>query len=389
MKAIGVWQLSIILILLLLTSTFTFGATCTFNGDGDGTSWSDDDNWSCGHAPDPSSDHVIIPAGYNVINDEPSDFSFENRKDFTIHGSLDMSDKKIEIKHNKSFMTISFTGRIFDTKELFFNSGGSGLIEYNSNVDVEHLKIDDNSELTLHGCCINVNFKIENLSSAGITGTGCIEYSGSNGNFVNTGSGGILGCSEEDLDDCTLDDGACRTLLPIELIYFDAVPCSENTVCLSWQTASELNNAYFMIERSKDAINWKDIVELEGSGFSDAIINYEAKDEHPIHGINYYRLKQIDYDGSSTYSQIKAVNIENQDVNQKVQIYPNPANKLLHIKGLLVGSEIRIFNPIGQDVTSRTQILNQNSLVSIDLSNLEIGMYILRANDAIELFYKF
>jgi|GEM_PF-6100345 len=194
-------------ILLIFNGINLKAADCTFTGGGDGTSWTDGDNWDCGSEPDPSSDNVIIPASFNVINDGASDFGFENGNDLTINGSLDMEGKKIEMKDSNSFLTISSSGTLSDTKELFFNSGGDGLIELGATVEVEHLKTDDSSDLTINARCINVTDKLESLSSSEIDGTGCINYTGSDGNFVNTGNG-IFGCTANDINSCTLDGGS-------------------------------------------------------------------------------------------------------------------------------------------------------------------------------------
>lgn len=125
------------------------------------------------------------------------------------------------------------------------------------------------------------------------------------------------------------------TPLPIELISFDALQ-NKNTVDLNWTTASEINNDYFTIERSPDAINWDEIATVNGAGNSTSTINYSETDNAPLNGINYYRLKQTNYDGASTYSQTVAVNFKNND--ETIEVYPNPND------GKLININLKQFN---------------------------------------------
>lgn len=98
--------------------------------------------------------------------------------------------------------------------------------------------------------------------------------------------------------------------LPIELIQFDAQLNPKNQVDLLWITATEINNDYFTVERSIDANNFEPVKELDGAGNSTQLIYYQTKDEHPYKGLSYYRLKQTDFDGNYTYSQIISIMIE-------------------------------------------------------------------------------
>src|SRR5690606_2725898 len=81
----------------------------------------------------------------------------------------------------------------------------------------------------------------------------------------------------------------------------------EDRVNLSWITQREINNEYFMIERSKDRLNYRTIDTLEAAGNSMATIHYSVTDKKPLSGWAYYRLKQIDYNGDFSYSEIAPV----------------------------------------------------------------------------------
>ena len=91
--------------------------------------------------------------------------------------------------------------------------------------------------------------------------------------------------------------------LPIELLYFKAT-CENNSTKLNWATASETNNDYFSAEKSQDGLTFENINNIPGAGNSNTTLYYSATDEKPFSGITYYRLKQTDYNGNYTYSDI-------------------------------------------------------------------------------------
>lgn len=99
---------------------------------------------------------------------------------------------------------------------------------------------------------------------------------------------------------------SCTPILPIELIDFAAV-CEVDGVRVNWNTASELNNDMFTIERSLETRMWVPIGELPGAGNSQYMTHYEFRDATPPATVGYYRLRQTDFDGLSTYSPVVAV----------------------------------------------------------------------------------
>ncbi|HAS46173.1 MAG TPA: hypothetical protein DCS93_37175 [Microscillaceae bacterium] len=110
--------------------------------------------------------------------------------------------------------------------------------------------------------------------------------------------------------------------LPVNLLEF-TVSQQNDQVLLGWKTASELNNAGFEIQRSTDNQNWESLGFAKGKGTTNAINSYQFKDQNPLLGINYYRLKQIDFDGTFEYSPIKA--IKNVVDRISLVVYPNPS----------------------------------------------------------------
>jgi hypothetical protein len=94
--------------------------------------------------------------------------------------------------------------------------------------------------------------------------------------------------------------------LPIKLISFDA-KLRNNNVSLTWATAAEINNDFFTIERSTDGQTFEPILTKRGAGNSTVTLEYEANDPNPLDGYSYYRLKQTDYDGHFSYSDVETV----------------------------------------------------------------------------------
>ncbi len=108
---------------------------------------------------------------------------------------------------------------------------------------------------------------------------------------------------------CRLDNFQIfGSTLPVELTGFNAKPAPQG-VDLSWNTASERNNNYFAVERSADGRNFSEIGKINGAGESSSAKEYGFTDPKPLKGVNYYRLKQMDFDGQFEYSKIVSVTI--------------------------------------------------------------------------------
>jgi hypothetical protein len=97
--------------------------------------------------------------------------------------------------------------------------------------------------------------------------------------------------------------GDCNSALPITLVDLEAVP-KEDHVMVLWTTASELNNKEFVVERSVDGTTFNDLDIVPGAGTSTMPIDYAYKDDEPVQGIAYYRLRQVDHDGRWTLSDV-------------------------------------------------------------------------------------
>ncbi|MEO9873016.1 MAG: hypothetical protein ABJF63_21205, partial [Ekhidna sp.] len=125
---------------------------------------------------------------------------------------------------------------------------------------------------------------------------------------------------------------APETVLPVELLDFSAIAI-ENRVNLFWSTVTELNNDYFELFHSTDGVEFVSIGTVEGNGTTNELIEYGFTHEKPALGDNYYKLRQVDFDGTETFYDIVRVYNDHFRASMDVTIYPNPAtNENLHLR---------------------------------------------------------
>lgn len=169
----------------------------------------------------------------------------------------------------------------------------------------------------------------------------------------------------------TLDPTASP--LPIELLSFSG-NCDANITHLKWSTATESNNDFFTIERSSDGINYIVLGTVDGAGNSLQILNYSYFDQTPLEGTNYYRLKQTDFDGQFEYSDIIAVQCDNEIL--EVKVYPNPVTNELTIEmpGNNESVNFEIINSMGAVVYNGSFIQK----TTIQTSGFAAGIYLIK-----------
>ncbi len=186
----------------------------------------------------------------------------------------------------------------------------------------------------------------------------------------------------------TLGSTTNGNLLPISLTSFDASVCIKS-VCLEWQTATEINNDFFTLEKSVDGVNWEAFHEVAGAGNSQTILNYSVIDHAPFSGYSYYRLKQTDFDGHFEYSSIKLVYFDAKD-ERRLIIYPNPSQDIINLQGLRAEiNQVQIFNSVGQEVNPDVKFIQRaGANVQVDISLLSPGMYHVKTNKKYSCFVK-
>jgi len=173
------------------------------------------------------------------------------------------------------------------------------------------------------------------------------------------------------------------TPLPIELINWTVKWLNNNKIqsILNWTTASEINNDYFEIQHTEDLSSWTIIGSIQASGNSSSTVNYEYIDNNPYSKITYYRLKQVDYDGSFTYSNILALSKDN-TVIEIINIYPNPAENTVFFEVLSTQNTnviVHIIDPLGKAVfTRKAQVVVGKNLFNIDIRHFASGVYVLK-----------
>lgn len=168
------------------------------------------------------------------------------------------------------------------------------------------------------------------------------------------------------------------SVLPIKLIDFTAKK-EDNSVRLLWQTATETNNDFFTIERSRNLEDWEISSEVKGAGNSNRPLSYSNIDAYPFNGNSYYRLKQTDFDGTYSYSQIISISFQNQ-IAESANIYPNPTHRFVfyEITSDQQSHKLRLYNALGEDVINKTPKTTISETIScLDLINLNKGVYYL------------
>ena len=181
-----------------------------------------------------------------------------------------------------------------------------------------------------------------------------------------------------------------QTPLPVELLDFDAI-YAENNVQISWSTATEVNNDYFIIERSKNGTDFEEVQRVKGAGSSTGIIDYYELDRAPLEGVSYYRLKQVDFNGKYTFSNVVPVNIYF-DRKKGVFVYPNPGT-IEDLKIVLNGFEdqevlVVLRDVKGNEVVSKLQlVVEDGAIIGIDPQrSIAPGTYLITASSKNELF---
>ncbi len=168
-------------------------------------------------------------------------------------------------------------------------------------------------------------------------------------------------------------------VVPVELTSF-AASVSEAGVTLNWATATETNNSGFSIERSVDNVDFNSIAFVDGMGTTTEKTSYTYVDNSISAAKAYYRLKQIDFDGTSAYSDVVEVDLTVPTDFSISQNYPNPFNPSTTIKfGLPVEAKVTInlFNTLGEKVAqlANTDFAAGNQRIDFNASNLSSGVY--------------
>lgn len=161
-------------------------------------------------------------------------------------------------------------------------------------------------------------------------------------------------------------------VLPVELSRFTANTVNLSEVALTWTTSQEINNNYFEVERRTGSNTWETIQRIQGAGNSDYAIDYAFTDKTPEQGLNYYRLKQTDFDGTFDYS--TTVKAEITRIN--ISVFPNPSTSLVTVSvpETVEKGTLQIFDASGKIVLNES-VSARNE---IGVNQLLPGIYFIR-----------
>lgn len=165
-------------------------------------------------------------------------------------------------------------------------------------------------------------------------------------------------------------------VLPVELLFFDAVARGDK-VELNWSTATEEENDFFEVQRSRDASSYAPIDRVPGNGTSSERHDYRIFDEDPLNGVAYYRLKQVDRDGAYEYSDPVAVDLRKEG---RLKLYPNPVQDELRLEwseGLDGEGRVRIFDAFGRLVLEEKVGPSEARSHRISMAGQRSGVYFL------------
>ena len=222
----------------------------------------------------------------------------------------------------------------------------------------------------------NANSSVDNLTSLILAGwDGTTWQSHGNGGTTGTTSAGTVRSVStiSTYNAFTFASGNADNPLPIELTSFDVV--YKNDVAeIEWETRTEINNDFFTIERSVDGEHFEIIETIDGAGNSNSSISYFTIDPNPVDGLSYYRLKQTDFNGDFSYSNIETIFVSG---STDITIYPNPFFEEINITnfGDAELHEHQLFSAIGKLIGSYR---NTNT---INTGHLAYGVYFLNSYD--------
>jgi len=170
------------------------------------------------------------------------------------------------------------------------------------------------------------------------------------------------------------------TPLPVQLISFEG-ELVDDKVIVSWQTASEINNDKFILEKSFDCKNWFTIAEIDGAGNSTNFLKYSYTDDALIVGVQYYRLTQIDFDG--TKETFKTIDVSKTSTTPyEIKVFPNPMKEEVKVSFYAEKqgySRFRIYAENGKEIyAGLVGTLQGENAFNFNTSHFAEGTYIFK-----------
>ena len=274
---------------------------------------------------------------------------------------------------------------------LAANTGGAGF-DVTTTEDQGYWKIDNES-----GKLISANYTISCTGEGYQTVTNLAQLTllkrvgGGNWfcpgtHLTTTGTIAMPTCSRSGVSDWSNFGfgGSAANPLPVKLTAFN-VSCAENQIDIQWTTASEQNSSHFVVEKSRDLINWTSVSQVQAAGNSNYEIDYSSVDLNGSNGVFYYRLKQVDYNGESEIYGPISVNCDNSQ--NEMTVYPNPSNGDFTLEITWnqpnTFTQIQIIDLTGKIIQQMELNLNVGTTqVAFDQENLQMGTYLIRIQES-------
>jgi hypothetical protein len=287
----------------------------------------------------------------------------------TLTGNLTVSTNSQLRVFAGTTLTINGTADFQNGSYVTVDSGA--VLTINGNLN----NSNNSSGIVVNGT-INVNGNV-----TGGNGSSIVSTNGNNGALNVTGTVTLNGTGTVwgSIADCTVSpcNSTASSPLPVTLIYFRGVQIG-SSVKLDWATASEINNDYFAIEKSANGIMFEEAGKTHGAGNSTSTIYYSFSDARPKTGVTYYRLKQVDYDGTTTYSKTIAVNLHTTDFDLQSS-HANYSNESITVtvnSSYQGKAEYRFTDMLGNIIVSGSlELETGNKEVTVSANRLAQGVY--------------
>ena len=270
----------------------SIGATCTYTG-----------TWDCGTPG--TGDDLIISSGTAVLT-----LGWSTAASITVNSGATLSfsggsppNNELQIK-NGGILIVNSGGTLDVTGDVDFQNGSSIQIDGTFSVDGDFNNSNNSDQVVINGS-MSVTGDFTNGTGGDITGSGSITASG-----TITNNGTIGGSTGNDFG-----------TLPVDLLTFKAGKY-ESGVIVYWETATELNNDHFILERSYDGTVFWELARIQGAGSSSRLMAYQFVDSPPAFGQIIYRLTQVDYDGTTEEFPWISILFEN-PAGSQIHLFPN------------------------------------------------------------------
>lgn len=171
--------------------------------------------------------------------------------------------------------------------------------------------------------------------------------------------------------------------LPVELLNFTATVSEQFKVRLDWATATEINSSHFVVERSTNGSDFATVAKVPAQGASNSTQAYHALDQLPASGVYYYRLQQVDLDGTSRFSRVVPITLELSIGDGEAGLYPNPAQEWfvleLPVEISNPAQEVKLTNALGHPIAMECKLVGPQS-VRCNIRQLDAGVYYVHWN---------